>query len=90
MLFFSLSQIVAQHVNSLEVPEVVGTAIILIGSITCGALLLRTKSVNKLWSPLKAANAFAVSVTDPPPTATIWSICFTTVEKSLSKETISK
>ena len=61
----------AQQVNSLEVPEVVGTAIIFIGFSTLGSFLFRTKSVRYSCLSLNAAIAFAVSVTEPPPIAKI-------------------
>ena len=61
----------AQHVSSLDVPEVVGIAIILIGFSTLGLFLLRTKSVRYSCLSLKAAIALAVSVTEPPPIAKI-------------------
>ena len=61
----------AQHVSSLDVPEVVGIAIILIGFSTLGLFLLRTKSVRYFCLSLNAAIALAVSVTEPPPIAKI-------------------
>ena len=52
-------------------PDVVGTAIILIGFSTFGFFLFLTKSVKYSCLSLKAAMAFAVSVTEPPPIARI-------------------